>query len=679
MGAQAPSNRILYNKYLNEIDENGEGNRSGPFTNLDVKSYEEIQEKFREKSIIEEIVNSMDLNCDNQCLGYRALRPDKTLENKYTYFSYAQTYTMSRNMSNNLLEKDLTPLQSFPGDGDILFLGIFSKNCAEWVVSDIACQLNGITTVSFYATLGDEAFEHITNQTKLATICVSPENVNTLINYKHKFGLNSIKNVILYDLTLDCPKKVISDLELEGLFVHLFSDMIKPPKLNIKPALATPDSVATVCYTSGTTSLPKGVQITQRSFIAAATSLADAGLAITKSDIHFSYLPLAHIMERIGILSFMLHGAKIGFISGDVKKTLQQDIQILKPTIFIAVPRVLTLFRQLIFDEFAKIGPGFKKNLLEKALKKKKENLTNISTLKHCWYDNLIFRKVKNKFGGKIRVIITGSAPLTKDVADDIKILFSVPIVEGYGMTETTGPAIVSHITDLTNASAGGCVNSSMLKLVDVPETNYNSNSTLDGKPSPTGEICIKGPLVFKGYFQNPEETAKCFDSEGWFHTGDVGRILPEKKGLKIIDRVKEIFKLSQGEYIAPSKLEGAYSKSKYVTYICVYGNSTKNNIIAIIYPNKVNLKNYVKSIGRGDDDTEIETMLRDKGIMEEVKRDLDILSKENNFNSLEKINSFVLTNKDFLEIGCLTPTMKIMRKKIESEFSNEIEELYKD
>jgi long-chain acyl-CoA synthetase len=161
-------------------------------------------------------------------------------------------------------------------------------------------------------------------------------------------------------------------------------------------------------------------------------------------------------------------------------------------------------------------------------------------------------------------------------------------------MTESTAAVTASYFDDLKNTSTGGCIQTTTFKLVDVKELNYSSETKLDGLASPTGEIYIGGACVFKGYFKNPEETKKTLTPDGWLKTGDVGRILPGDMGLKIIDRVKEIFKLSQGEYIAPAKLEGVYSKSKYVQQICVYGNSTRNNIIGLIYPNNVNLKEFL-------------------------------------------------------------------------------------
>jgi long-chain acyl-CoA synthetase len=679
MGCSSSHTNIIYNKFSEEDKKHSSHCDTGPFINRSIQSFRQINESFENRSYIDELLKSIETNKINDCLGYREADAEGAKEkNQYKFLSYSQVLEMSENFSLNVCERKLISADTFDDDGLFSFMGIFARNSVEWVVTDIACQLNNITTVTFYSTLGDTAFEHICQQTRVSTICVSPDSVGSLIKYKTKFGLNQLQNVILYDFSLGATDANFKDLRAAGLNVLLFTELIKHPNLERKFNKAKPDSVLTICYTSGTTALPKGAMLTQRNYIAETFNIRDAGIVLSPGDAHLSYLPLAHVMERINILTLMLNGAKIGFLSGDVRTTLRLDIDVLKPTIFVAVPRVLNTFRQLILDEFGKLPAGCKKNLLEKAIRVKKENLASSGKVKHCLYDKMIFNKVKNKFGGRIKVFISGSAPLTKDLADDIKILFCVPIVEGYGMTESTGASICSHMDDVRNESAGGSIQTAILKLMDVPEMKYSSKTVLDGQPSPTGEIYVKGPIVFKGYFQNPEETLKVLDADGWLRTGDVGRILPRSLGLKIIDRVKEIFKLSQGEYIAPSKLESIYSKSQYVMQVCIYGNSTKNFIIGILVPNKPNIKKFLISKGIADENSKVEEFFSEKELLDEIKRDLDNLAKENSLNSLEKINSFVLSSKEFtIENGCITPTLKLVRRKIEEEFIDDINKLY--
>ena len=669
--------QIIYNKYEN-IDDSLENNPSflsGPFVNSNKKDFEETEKYYQDKTYIEQLMQTLGQLKDSERLGWR-LQTEEGHEKKFSFITNGEVKKFSETLARNLVSLKLSSKDDLTGQE---FIGIFAKNTPEWTITDIACQLMSITSVTFYSTLGELAFEHICNQTLVSTICVSPESIATLITYKTKFGLDLVSNVLIYDLCQSVKESQIEDLKRIGLNVYLFSKLTTEELSKETPFnMSKPDTTLTICYTSGTTALPKGAEITQRNFIAQMVNIDDAGYHINTNSTHFSYLPLAHVMERVCLLLALLKGSKIGYITGDVRKYLREDLSILQPSFLIAVPRVLDTFRKLIFDEFAKIPAGCKKSLIEKGLRTKRENFRENREIKHGLYDKLIFNKIREKFGGKLEVFVTGSAPLSKDLAEDIKILFSIPIIEAYGMTECTAAALATHITDLSNVHTGGAISTFKVKLIDVPEMKYDSKTILNGEASPTGEICLYGPCVFKGYYKNPEETAKTIDKDGWLHTGDVGRILPNDQGLKIIDRVKEIFKLSQGEYIAPSKLESIYSKSNYVMQICVYGDSHHNNIVSLIVPNAFNLKELIKSLGKWTENSNVEDFYTDKDVLAAIKKDLDALAELNSFNSLEKISVFMLMSKEFtIDNLCLTPTFKLVRRKVAEVFQEEIAKLY--
>lgn len=203
-------------------------------------------------------------------------------------------------------------------------------------------------------------------------------------------------------------------------------------------------------------------------------------------------------------------------------------------------------------------------------------------------WDKLIFAKLKAMLGGNVRYMVTGSAPIDPNVASFIKICFCVPMVEGYGLTETACAITISHPDDPVQGHVGGPLPSCSIRLKDVPEMGYMSTD----KPYPRGEVCVKGPAVFNGYYKNPEKTAECMEKDGWFLTGDVGKIYPNGS-IKIIDRSKNIFKLSQGEYIAPEKLENMFMLSPFVAQSMVYGNSFQNNCVAIVVANDDTLKKW--------------------------------------------------------------------------------------
>jgi len=289
-----------------------------------------------------------------------------------------------------------------------------------------------------------------------------------------------------------------------------------------------------------------------------------------------------------------------------------------------------------------------------------------------------VLNKIHNEFGGKWRFIITGSAPLPAELCTDIKVIFGCPIVEAYGMTECCGASHVTRIHDLANGHVGGPVTPIKIKLVDVPELNYTSKSKTDDHVTPCGEICMKGPVVFPGYFRDPENTKKMIDKDGWLHSGDVGMVYSDQNKFKIIDRVKEIFKLVQGEYIAPSKLESVYSKSDYVGQMCIYGQSVKTYVIAIIVPKKFNVVNFLKEKGILKDGEQAEDHYNNPVLLDEVKASLDKLAGAHGLNSLEKVGKIILSPIEFTsENDLLTPTQKIVRRKVENYFRKEIDQIY--
>jgi long-chain acyl-CoA synthetase len=329
--------------------------------------------------------------------------------------------------------------------------------------------------------------------------------------------------------------------------------------------------------------------------------------------------------------------------------------------------------RTKIFDGFNALG-GWKKKLAYKAYHTKLENYKKYGIITHAIYDQLVFKKLRAMFGNRLKTILCASAPMPKELADDFKVFLSIPIIEGLGMTELAGSAFCTSYHDLTNFTAGGVTGGVKMILKSVPDLGYTIDDVIDGINCPAGEICLKGPLIFNGYYKNDEENAKAFDKDGYFHTGDVGRIFPNLgNGLKIVDRVKEIFKLSQGEYIIPAKLESVYSKSSFIQQIMIYGNSSMNNIIAIICPDK---KHCAEAL-----DISVEELSKDeenKDMKKLIINDLLKLAEQANFNGLEKVKYALITFEGFtVANSCMTPTMKIVRKKVELKFKERIDALY--
>ena len=673
-----------YNK-LEDANRPKGDNFAGPYIFPKMKDFQkETVDHFENKSLIQNNIEKMIKFKDRPCLGRRLKigeneKGEPIYEKKYTYYTYEEVLNMCRKFAKNLHEKkeELITIDSYKNNKFNL-VGIFAKNCTEWVVADMGCQMDSVTTATLYATLGQEAFKYICDQTKIKTILVSPDLVKLLCENKQKFKLEYLTNAILFDLTTNCDsKKELENLRKAGFTAYSFTEDFLKENKNIKNTdllLSQPETIMTICYTSGTTGDPKGVMLSQKNMISVLeTVIRDSSVPLDENGTHISFLPLAHIFERMVISGFMGVAAKVGFISGSVRTTLMEDMSILGPTLLFTVPRVLQTVRKKIFDGFDALG-GWKRRLAYTAYYTKLENYKKYGIITHLIYDKLVFAKIRAMFGNKLKTVLCASAPMPKELADDFKVFLSIPIIEGLGMTELSGSAFCTNSHDLNNFTAGGVTSGVKMIIKSVPDLGYTIDDMIDGINCPAGEICLKGPLIFNGYYKNDLENSKAFDEDGYFHTGDVGRIFPYYgNGLKIVDRVKEIFKLSQGEYIIPAKLESVYVKSNYIQQIMIYGNSTMNNILAIICPDK-------QHCARELDITEEELVKDEENpkLKKIILNDLDRLAIDANFNGLEKVKFILLTFEGFtIQNECMTPTMKIVRKKVEIRFKNRIEKLF--
>jgi long-chain acyl-CoA synthetase len=288
------------------------------------------------------------------------------------------------------------------------------------------------------------------------------------------------------------------------------------------------------------------------------------------------------------------------------------------------VPRLYNRIYGKIQDKF-KDATGVKAWLINKAVAAKMYYHKNGEGLHHKLYDKLVFNKVKGILGGKVRMMITGSAPIAPEVLDFLKIAFCSEICEGYGMTETCAGSFVTFPGDPNTGHVGGPLQNVKVKLRDIPEMGYLSTND-----PPKGEVCMWGPSIMKGYFRNPEKTAEAFSGE-WLLSGDVGVVLPNG-AVKIVDRAKNIFKLSQGEYIAPEKLENVYIQSQWIAQIWVYGDSLRDHIIAFMVIDPEALGKHAESSGKSK-----EELMADADFKQMVYDDMMRLAKENKLNSLEK------------------------------------------
>eukprot|EP00462_Mataza_sp_D1_P025650 CAMPEP_0175138146 /NCGR_PEP_ID=MMETSP0087-20121206/10188_1 /TAXON_ID=136419 /ORGANISM="Unknown Unknown, Strain D1" /LENGTH=963 /DNA_ID=CAMNT_0016421019 /DNA_START=360 /DNA_END=3251 /DNA_ORIENTATION=+ len=636
-----------------------------------------------------------------RCLGTRDGK-------KYVWQTYAEVQKKACDLGAGL-----SGLGCASGD----FVGIMGKNCPDWVIAAEACNAYSLVTVPLYDTLGPDAVEYIVNQTGMRAVLCSQEHTQQLLALKDRCP--TLSYVVQFEdvtdptaetrLLIDQPLKEQNKEEgnekeeekselparTSDIKVVCYSDMYaaaaKAP-VSVCPPKA--EDLALICYTSGTTGNPKGVMLTHGNMVADMAAAITNGIDIGPSDCHISYLPLAHVFERIMIATAVARGAQVGFYSGDVRN-LTEDICILKPTIFASVPRLLNRLHDKILEAVNKQKgynfitqfppPSFKKWMFHKGYAAKKKDLA-INVFEHGFWDSSVFSNVAARLGGQVRLIVTGSAPIASDVLDFLRIAFSCPVIEGYGQTECAAACTVGNPHDLATGHVGAPLPCNMIKLEDIPDMAY---LTTDAE-GPRGEICIKGNNVFKGYYKMEDQTSETLDADGWLHTGDVGMWLPNGT-LKIIDRKKNIFKLAQGEYVAPEKLEQVLATSELIAQIFVTGRSLESVLVAVVVPDEeVMLRKKHEAAGtkppppKSAVDTtpsqEFIDLCNAPETKAEVEAEIIKLGKEHGFKGFEFPKNIFIESVPFSDTNdLLTPTFKAKRPQLRSHYEKTIDKLYSD
>ena len=298
---------------------------------------------------------------------------------------------------------------------------------------------------------------------------------------------------------------------------------------------------------------------------------------------------------------------------------------------------------------------------------------------KNYWlFDKLIFDNVLYNAGlDQVRATISGSAPLSDDVKSFLRCIINGFVVEGYGATETAGPTTIEFADDPSVGTVGGPVTSALLKVADVPEMGYfATDREHNGQPClARGELRLKGYNITKGYYKNPTLTKAAFDDEGFFMTGDIAVILPNY-AVKIVDRKKNFFKLSQGEYVAAEKLEIIYGASPFISQIFVHGDSLQNYLVAVIVPEKEYVMKWAKSNGLAG--KPFQEICDSAELHEAIKEDLARLFKQAGLRGFERIQKFKVDSTGWsVDNGMLTPTFKLVRKQLQKHYSTEIGEMY--
>ncbi|CAK9300538.1 unnamed protein product [Gordionus sp. m RMFG-2023] len=631
----------------------------------------------------------LQLSNDGNIFGWRT-----DANSPYSWIKYSQFIERAHHIGSAFINYGLKP-------GANNFVAIYSINRLEWVLAEHGCYMYSMVLVALYDTLGPDACNYILLQTEAKiVVCDTIKRARIVIDNCIQHHNPYLKTIVLVE-DLDHPSNetekdaLMEDIQNSQNTIKIVSwkdfeeDGRKNPKTPVSPK---PDDLCSVCYTSGTTGNPKGVMLTHKNLLSMCAGLiCHFDNMLNPNTVNISFLPLAHMLERVVEMNVIMHGGRIGFFSGHIRN-LSQDMKILKPTLFPTVPRMLNKMHDKVTESLRK--SWIKSMIFKVALKAKEEEIKRGIIRDSSPWD-AVFAPIRAELGGAVRFIAVGSAPLSPQVMTFARcVLGNCVILEGYGQTECGGVCTLQVPGDFKGSSVGPPLPCNKIKMCDVPDMGYEYG--LNGK----GEICVKGPNVSQGYYKEPELTAQTIDKDGWLHTGDIGKWLPNGT-LSIIDRKKNIFKLSQGEFVAPERIEGIYAHSHYVAQIFVYGESIKSCLIAVVVPNEhtvltwaskqinhPHLKEMADSLGKhftvsgsdlcGGTRKIWAEICKDQVVKQLILDDMKETGKKQGLQGFEQIKDIHLNPDMFsVENNLLTPTMKAKRGSLARFFKPQLQNMY--
>lgn len=533
-------------------------------------------------------------------------------------------------------------------------VAIASSTRYEWALTDLAVMCAGGATTTIYpTTIAPDVAYILANSGSVVVFAEDDDQIAKL--WERRVDLPDITRVVTFDGTSDGDWVITLD-ELEQMGVELLTT--NSSVVDDRIDALTKDQLATIIYTSGTTGRPKGVRLTHDAWTYEAAAVDSIGI-LNSTDLQYLWLPLAHVFGKV-LLTLPL---QVGFptaIDGRVDKIVD-NLAVVQPTFMGAAPRIFEKAYGRITMMMAAEG-GIKEKLFlwsvsvgrEAAqLRARGEEPSGMLARKLALADKLVLHKVRQRFGGRIRFFISGSAALNKDIANWFDSV-GLTILEGYGLTETSAASFVNRPTSNAIGTVGWALPGTEVKIAE------------------DGEVLLRGPGVMQGYHEKPEETAETKDADGWLHTGDIGT-LDDRGYLRITDRKKDFFKTSGGKYVAPSLIESTFKGlCPYVSQFMVYG-ADHNFVTALVTLDPDAIKEWAELHGVSGD---YRAIVSSKEAHDMVQVYVDNLNV--NLNRWEQIKKFTILDHDLtIEEGDLTPSLKLRRKAVSEKYQDTLDALY--
>lgn len=595
----------------------------------------------------------------------------------YRWMTYEEVDSMADNLGRGLRVIGLEPSSR---------VCMYAETRAEWYVTAQACFKQNFPVVTLYTNLGDEAVQHGICETEVSTVITSHELLPKFKTILH--NTPTVKQIIYMDNPI---KRTDTRGFRDDVRLMSFWDVISLGKkttnnnmadVEAEPVPPTPSSPAIIMYTSGSTGAPKGVILTHKNIVATLNSFLFLLPELRNDDIYIGYLPMAHVLELVVEFTMTVFGISIGYSGPNtltdkstmIKRGQKGDASVLKPTFLFAVPLILDRIYKGVNENIKRKGDFFVK-LFDFCINYKLSALSRGEVTPIM--DALIFKNVRNLIGGNVRLIFSGGAPLAPDTHDYLKAAFGAPVLQGYGLTETSACATIMSLQENSTGCVGAPVQGVNIKLVNWEEGNYRVTDS----PLPRGEIHIGGGNVAHGYYKMEDKTKEEFyddqEDRRWFRTGDIGQF--ENDGtLRIIDRKKDLVKLQFGEYVSLGKVESVLKSCPVVDNVCIYGHSSKSYVVALICPNENELKRLAAKFGKGDLD--MKDLVEDKDLTGCALREVVQHGKKSRLEKFEIPGAVTLCPEIWTpDSGLVTAAFKLKRKPLQEFYQTHLDRMYGD